>query len=105
MSTATRRPRPASAMSPPQPAVTDGIGDQKIIIRGVDWQLYNLLDEAITEDQHIRLAYDGEDLEIMTIGFPHEQYRDILGKIVVAVSKAARIPARALAKQPGNVPR
>ena len=94
MSTVTRRPRPASATMPPQSAIADGIGDQKIVIRAVGWDVYDRLDEAISEDQHIRLAYDGEDLEIMTTGYPHEQYKEILGKIVAAVSKAAAIPRK-----------
>ena len=41
-------------------------GDQRIVIRGVGRHVYDVLDEAIGEGQHIRLAYDGKDLELMT---------------------------------------
>ncbi len=85
MSAITRLPRRSSA---PKPARSPETGDQRIVIRGVGWDVYDCLSEAIGEDQHVRLAYDGEDLEIMTVGYPHERYRERLGKIVAAVSKA-----------------
>jgi Uma2 family endonuclease len=71
-------------------------GDQRIAIRGASWDLYERLSEAIGEDQHVFLAYDGKDLEIMTKGADHEDYRDLIGDFVKAVRDAARIPGRAL---------
>jgi len=68
-----------------------GQGDQRIVIRGVGWHVYDCLSEAIGEGQHVRLAYDGEDLEIMTVGYPHENYKDLLGKFVTAVTQALNI--------------
>src|SRR5438309_12067495 len=91
MSTITRRPRRTSLPSPPR-AARDG--DQRIVIRGVGWHVYDCLSEAIGEGQHVRLAYDGEDLEIMTAGYPHERYKMLLGRIVAAVSKAKGIPRK-----------
>jgi Uma2 family endonuclease len=90
MSAITTRPR-----SPAAPSSSDGLGpgagDQRIVIPGVGWHVYECLSEAIGEWQHIRLAYDGEDLEIMTAGYPHERYKDLLGKIVAAVTQALNI--------------
>jgi len=57
----------------------------------VGWHVYDCLSEAIGEGQHVRLAYDGEDLEIMTAGYPHENYKDLLGKFVAAVTLALNI--------------
>jgi Uma2 family endonuclease len=91
MSTIIGTPRSSSASSPPRIA---GEGDQRIVIRGVGWHVYDCLSEAIGEGQHVRLAYDGEDLEIMTAGYPHERYKEMLGKIIAAVSKAKRIPRK-----------
>jgi Uma2 family endonuclease len=90
MSTIAKRPRPGTAPREPRPAITD-FGDQRIVIRGVDRDLYNRLDEAIDERQHIRLAYDGEDLELMTTSRLHEFYADLLGKFVSAVTFALDI--------------
>jgi Putative restriction endonuclease len=61
-------------------------GDQRIVIRGVDRELYNRLDEAIGEGQHVRLAYDGKDLELMTTGHIHESFKMRMGTFVGAVT-------------------
>ena len=37
--------------------------------------LHDRLDDAISAGQHIRLAYDGKDLEIMTTGRMHEDFK------------------------------
>jgi Uma2 family endonuclease len=60
----------------------------------VGWHVYDFLSEAIGAEQHIRLAYDGEDLELMTAGYPHERYKEMLGKLVAAVSRAKKIPRK-----------
>jgi Uma2 family endonuclease len=91
MSTITSRSRRSSTSVPPRPYDN---GDQRIVIQGVDWDVYDCLSEAIGEGQHVRLAYDGEDLEIMTAGYPHERYKEMLGKIVAAVSRAKGIPRK-----------
>src|SRR5262249_48949267 len=88
MSTVTTPRRPASASSPPR--IVDS-GDQRIVIQGVGWHVYDCLSEAIDEGQHVRLAYDGEDLEIMTTGIAHERDKEMLGHIVASVSRAKRI--------------
>jgi hypothetical protein len=85
MSTIARRPRSGTAPRKLGPAVT-GFGDQCIVIRGIDPDLYNRLDEAIGEGQHIRLAYDGKDLELVTTSELHEFYTDLFGKFVGAVA-------------------
>jgi Uma2 family endonuclease len=90
MSTIAKRPRSGIAPREPAPAIT-GFGDQRIVIRGVDRDLYNRLDEAIDEGQHIRLAYDGKDLELMTTGELHEYYKILLDKFVDVVTSALEI--------------
>jgi hypothetical protein len=52
-------------------------GDQRIAIHGITWELYDRLSRAIGEGQHIRLAYDGKDLEIMTMGRVHEDFKEL----------------------------
>jgi Uma2 family endonuclease len=93
MSTITRPARPAAAPSQPKPAPD---GDQRIVIRSIDWDLYDRLSAAVGEGQHLRMAYDGENLEIMTTGRMHEIYKWLLGQIVATVSKFAEIPRRSL---------
>jgi len=66
------------------------------VIRDVSWDLYDMLSDAIGEKQHVYLAYDGRDLEIMTKGRIHENYGDFLGKFVGALTYELRIRCRSL---------
>ncbi len=66
------------------------------MIRGLDWELYDRLSDAIGERQHVYLAYDGKDLEIMTKGREHEGFRDLFGWFVKVVTFEWRIPCRGL---------
>ena len=61
-------------------------GDQRIIFRGVDWHTYHALSEATGEGQHVRLAYDGKDLEIMVTSYLHQHWKELLSKIVNALT-------------------
>jgi len=61
-------------------------GDQRIVFRRVDWHAYHSLSEAAGEGQHVRLAYDGKDLEIMVTSNVHEYWKELLIKIVNAVT-------------------
>ena len=42
------------------------------------------------------MAYDGEDLEIMTKGPKHEDFRELLGRIVAEVAVELKIPQKCL---------
>jgi len=90
MSAITSRPRSQTAPSSPGGA-GPVLGDQRIVIRGVGRHVYECLSDAIGEGQHIRLAYDGRDLELMTTGHIHERYKELLGQIVSAVTLALDI--------------
>jgi Uma2 family endonuclease len=91
MSTITSPLRPSSHASKPLAVES---GDQRIVIRGVGWHVYDCLSEAISEGQNVRLAYDGEDLEILTTGYPHERFKEMFGKIVATVSRVLGIPRK-----------
>lgn len=66
-------------------------GDQRITIRGLSWDLYDRLSDAIDPRQHIYLAYDGKDLEIMTKGRCHEHYKELFGRFVSTLTAALMI--------------
>jgi Uma2 family endonuclease len=95
MSTITP-PRRATTPSPPTPRPVVIPGDQRIAIRDVSWEIYDLLSDAVGERQHIYLAYDGKDLEIMTKGRAHEGFRAILARFVIFVTSELRIRCREL---------
>ena len=78
-------PRPRG---PPPPAPSDGREPLVVIhpgrqisgspIRDVSWETHDLLSDAVGEAQHVYLAYDGKDLEIMTKGRGHEGSGDLV---------------------------
>ncbi len=57
----------------------------RTVFRGVSREVYESLSEAISEGGHVRLAYDGKDLEIMVISNLQEYLKELLGKFVAAV--------------------
>src|SRR6516162_162690 len=94
MSAVTTRPRPSST-SESSPAARDVFpGEQRIVIRGLNWDLYDRLSDAIGEGQNVHLAYDGRDLEIMTTGNLHEDFNDLFGRLVNAVTVELDIPCK-----------
>lgn len=61
--------------------------EQRTVFRDVDWHTYHSLSEARVEGQHVRLAYDGKDLEIiMVTSNVHEHWKELLIKIVNALT-------------------
>jgi Uma2 family endonuclease len=64
------------------------------VIRGLNWDLYDRLSDAIGEGQNVHLAYDGRDLEIMTTGNLHEDFNDLFGRLVNAVTVELDIPCK-----------
>ncbi|MGP0062990.1 MAG: Uma2 family endonuclease [Isosphaeraceae bacterium] len=71
---------------------TPAISDARIVFRGVGWEIYDRLSEAVSEGQHIRMAYDGKDLEIMTTSRVHEHFKDLFGRFVHEVATELKIP-------------
>jgi hypothetical protein len=79
--------------APPSSAFSGfGLDEQRVVFRGVSRQVYESLSEAPTDGRHIRMAYDGKDLEIiMVIGNIHEHWKELLSKIVNAVTSWLKI--------------
>jgi Uma2 family endonuclease len=71
-------------------------GDQRIVLRGLSWNLYDQLSEAIDEQQHVYLAFDGKDLELMTTGPLHENFKEFLGAFIREVGLGIGVNFRGL---------
>jgi Uma2 family endonuclease len=96
MSTITSVP-PKSPVAQPSPASSpNASGDQRIAIRGLSWELYDALSDAIGDRQHVYMAYDGKDLEIMVKGPAHEDFKDLFGQLVHAIAHDLNVPRRGL---------
>jgi Uma2 family endonuclease len=81
MSTITRQPpSPAAPME-----TTPVLDEERGVMRDVSWEFYDRISDAIGERSHIRVAYDGKDMEIMTLGPKHERSKEFLGPFVSEV--------------------
>lgn len=67
-------------------------GETRIAVRGVPWRTYELWVDSLPPRSGVRMAYDGEDLEIMTKGRSHENYGALIGNLVSEVAVELGIP-------------
>lgn len=65
---------------------------ERIVIRDVDWEFYEQLIDTIPERVHLRVNYDGEDIEILSTSLPHEGSKKLLGQFVGRVAEELDIP-------------
>jgi Uma2 family endonuclease len=94
MSTAKARARPRISLAR---AITDTISPEKrVIISDATWDDYERFCDAITEGSNVRIAFDGKDIEIMTLGPRHESLRDLLGQFVHLVAGELAIERQAV---------
>jgi Uma2 family endonuclease len=85
MSTITAPP-PSPATKPPLHTVKVVMGEQRVVIRDVKWHVYETVVDSIGEGQHVRVAYDGKDMELMVMGYLHEDYKTLFGRLMNAVT-------------------
>src|SRR5262249_10234829 len=96
MSTVTRPRRRATTSRRTRRVPDMVLAEQRIVIRNVTWEVYDRLSDAVDERQRVFLAYDGKDLEIMTKGRVHENYREFFGRFVNALTFELRIRCHGL---------
>ncbi|MBI2395864.1 MAG: Uma2 family endonuclease [Deltaproteobacteria bacterium] len=56
-------------------------GDQRLVLRGVPWRTYLMLNDAV-EQPSVRMAYCEGELEIMTLGRRHELYKKMIARLL-----------------------
>jgi Uma2 family endonuclease len=78
MSTITTIPSPPAAPS----TRSSNAAEERGVMRGVSWNLYDRLTDALRERSSVRIAFDGKDVEIMVVGPVHEGLGDRLGVFV-----------------------
>ncbi len=67
--------------------------EQRFVLPAVDWTTYQAISKALT-GRHVRLSYDGENLEFMTISPTHGNYSRLLGRFVVVLTEEAGLPLK-----------
>ena len=88
--TRTRHDRPAASDAPPMPRTAG-----HFLLRGVSWETYEaLLRDFEASGSKIRMTFDHGDLEFMTVSFPHESWKKLLGRLVEAMTEELNMPIR-----------
>jgi hypothetical protein len=82
VSTITTTSLPLAPSAPPSAP-----GEERGVMRGVSWNLYDRLTDAIGERSSIRVAFDGNDVEIMVVGPVHEGLRGLLDAFICLVAE------------------
>jgi Uma2 family endonuclease len=77
-----------STVSPPVAA------EQHFLLYGVSWHTYTRLLRIFTDRPGVRLTYDRESLEIMTLTHEHESYSEILTRLVYALTEELNVPVK-----------
>jgi Uma2 family endonuclease len=91
MSTITRQPP-----SPAAPTKTAAVpNEERGVMRGVSYDLYDRLSGSLSEHASIRLAYDGKDIEVMVVGPIHDRLKELIGAFINEVSFGLEIECQA----------
>ena len=65
--------------------------EQRFVFRGIDWAAYRRLADALDE-QHVRLTYDGENLELMTVSRLHDKLSRLIARLLAALTEELDVP-------------
>jgi Uma2 family endonuclease len=71
-------------------------GEQRVILRGIDWEGYEAILKAIGDQAAVRLAYDQGDLELMSPSIDHDAFKKRLGRLVETLTLELDIPCESL---------
>lgn len=83
----------ATVTAPPQQPVS-APEEQRFLLRGVDWETYRKISEALT-GRHVRLTYDRGNLQFMTISHLHGNCSRLIGRLISVLTEEVGLPIRA----------
>jgi len=66
--------------------------DQRLVLDGVDWHVYQTIGCALADRPGLRLTYDGERLEFMTTSPKHEIYKKHLARFIEILAEELNLP-------------
>jgi Uma2 family endonuclease len=73
----------APAKSPPM---------QHLVLGDIRWEQFVTITDALGERSGLRIAYDGERLELMTLSRRHERLKKLLGRLIEQLTLELNIP-------------
>ncbi len=72
------------------------VPDRPVVYRGVTWGFYRQLVDSIPQGSGLHVDYDGRDLQVMTKGLDHEDFRWLFGLFIAVVTEELAIPYKGL---------
>ena len=92
-----------AAKVPSPRRMLDGVPpDTRVVIAGVTWEFYDRFSKAIRDGDNCRIAFDGKDIEMMTLGPLHERYKTRLDSFVAIVADQLTIDVNHKDRPPGT---
>ena len=68
--------------------------EQHFLLHGVSWRTYTRLLRAFSDRPGVRLTYDRESLELMTLTHEHESYSYLLARLVDSLTEELNLPVK-----------
>ena len=82
----------AEVVEPSPPHLLDGVPlDKRIVVADVTWDQYETLVERMGDARNCRIAFDGKDIEMMTLGPFHERQKSLLDWFILIVTGERKI--------------
>ncbi len=79
-------------LKPPPANLLDGVPpDKRVVVIDVTWDDYESLLERISESRNCRIAFDGKDIEMMTLGPFHERQKSLLDWFMMIVAGELKV--------------
>ncbi len=88
MSTATESPEAIEVGEALNPrCMLEGLGpDTRVVVANVAWDVYERIVDSVREGENFRIAYDGKDIEMMSIGVYHDSVKSRMDAFIGIVA-------------------
>jgi Uma2 family endonuclease len=87
----------AEAHKPRPRRLLDGVPpDTRVVIADVTWDVYESFVDAVREGENCHVAFDGKDIELMTVGPFHESLKSLVDTFVAIVAAELEIERQPL---------
>jgi Uma2 family endonuclease len=70
--------------------------DTRIVVAGVTWEDYDRFSRAVREGENCRVAFDGNDIELMVLGPLHESLRAIVNAFIATIAEELSVEHQAV---------
>ena len=86
----------AAITAAPSPRARSLEPEQRVVLRGIDWDGFESILGIMGAQPGVRITYDRGDLELMGTSLDHEAFKTLLGRLVETITQELRIPCKGL---------